>query len=63
MGHTDDLMYQQKAEKQAALFHHIAVAAACLNDIPDVLMSYTHSIHRSSRIHTGAKGGSSELLM
>jgi len=38
MGHTDDLMYQQKAEKQPVLLHYIAVAAACLNDSPNVLM-------------------------
>jgi len=56
-------MYQQKAEKQAALLHHIAVAAACLNNSPNVLLWYTHSIHRFPRIHTGAESGSSELLM
>jgi len=63
VGHTNDLMYQQKAEKQAALLHHIAVAAACLNNSPNVLLWYTHSIHRFPRIHTGAESGSSELLM
>ena len=30
MGHPNDIMYQEKAEKQAVLLHHIAVAAACL---------------------------------
>jgi hypothetical protein len=38
MGHTNDLMYQPKAEKQAAPLHHIAVAAACLNVNPNVSM-------------------------
>jgi len=31
-------MYQQKGEKQAQLLHHIEVAAACLNDNPNILM-------------------------
>jgi len=31
-------MYWQKVEKQAALLHHIVVAASCLNDNPNVLM-------------------------